>query len=180
MTKIRPNKPFLNRKIYTLDSVNNLGIWRLERSGDPDTDSRNKIVAVKFCFVFLVMKNWPWFGWKRSRGIVKSAMCFCCRVAGKPGQWLFHTSNRICEGSQISYDFLCRQWYIQELQNNFWFSYWDPFMFNIWSPFFWDPFWWITPCPCWWWQATWDWRFWIDWTRRCATLVFPFSTITQV
>ena len=87
-------------------------------------------------------------------------MQFCPHVAGRPGQWLFHTSNSSCEGLQSNYSFLCRRWYTRELQNLVWR---------------------LPPCPCWWWQARWDWRFRVDWRTGCATLRFGVnSTTTQV
>jgi len=78
-------------------------------------------------------------------------------VAGSPGQWLFRTSNRFCERPHISYDFLCRRWYVLEWDNRFLFGISDPFQG-------------LPACPCWWRQARWDWRYRIDFRTRCATL----------
>jgi len=88
----------------------------------------------------------------------------CCLVAGVPGQWLFHTSDPLCEGSQTSYDFQCRRWYVQEKQK--------PFQSHHWSP--------LPACPCWLWQSFWDMRYVIDWSTLCATHFWGVGTSTQV
>ena len=104
---------------------------------------------------------------------------FLCRlVAGRPGQWLYHSSDQTCEGLQISYDFLCRSWYTQELNGRFygfWYSSWYYYYY-----YYWNPFWWLPPCPCWAWQAQWDWSWSYNWFTGCATLTFGFETTTQV
>jgi len=125
----------------------------------------------------------------RTWNLCSFTICLCGHVAGRPGQWLYHSSEQFCESSQISDDFRCRSWYIQERQNRF--SFWDPFFdpFWFWSPWsplwFWSPRWrwnpfrWLPACPCWYWQAEWDWQYWIDPVTRCATS-FGFGAETQV
>lgn len=99
----------------------------------------------------------------------------CRYIAGKVGQWLFHSSSWVCEGLQISYDYLCRRWYIQEQLTHHWNYYWTPFWF-----YYWNPFWLLRPCPCWFWQAVWDWRYRVNFYTGCATQRWGFGTATQV
>ena len=115
-------------------------------------------------------------------GFVSYRQCVCHDVAGRPGQWLFHTSNRYCEGRQISYSYRCRRWYIRE-QYRYWNPYWfyyGYYYYYYYYYYYWNPFRRLRPCPCWWRQARWDWRYRVDWRTRCATHRFGFSTTTQV
>jgi len=90
----------------------------------------------------------------------------CCYFVGKLGQWYFRTSDTRCEGQQHSFNFLCRRWYTRE-QRFYYYYYWNRFT-------------WLPPCPCWSWQAVWDWRFDFNWYTGCATLSFGNDTTSQV
>jgi len=91
----------------------------------------------------------------------------CCFFVGKLGQWYFRSSDSRCEGQQYSYNFLCRRWYTRQQRFYYYYYYWNWFRR-------------LPPCPCWSWQAVWDWRFDFNWYTGCATLSFGNGTTTQV
>jgi len=109
----------------------------------------------------------------------------CRHIVGDFGRWLFHSSNRGCESFQIHYGYRCLNWYIREIQSRFYHYYYHVSSFYyhysyyyFYYRLYWNPFRWLRPCPCWYWQATWDWRYSVDSFSRCAT--FNWGTRTQV
>lgn len=90
-------------------------------------------------------------------------------IAGAVGQWEFRTSEYYCEANNYNPAYLCINWYYQQ-QYSLWYS-----------PYYW---WYVSyyyqPCPCFYWQAIWDYRFYFDWYSYCAYSSFYFWSFGQV
>lgn len=153
---------------YTLFNYNkfdNWHPWRWSTQGMQSADRTIDDVNLYTSWWSWWWGSWWWWGWYWSPG---SYLPYTYGNRGALGQWQFRTSNEYCEVGSPNPYCLCNYWVAQQ-QSLMWY---DPY-------YWWYYSWYTEPCPCWSWQASWDFRFIYDWSTNCAYSAFSFWTFGQ-